>query len=159
ENEASNDVVNINDQYDPVGRTATLDTVTRFMDSSLGRLTGLAPGAITWDYFDTLGVTIFGGWGGNVFNIESTGVPTTIFGGIGVNCFHVSPTALSLADILWGPLTLNGSGADTLAFFDQKNDSPETYTFDSVPSTLTLWTMPSLSCNFTGMAQIYLETN
>jgi hypothetical protein len=158
ENEPNYDIVNINDQNDVVGRTATVDTVTRTGDTSLGRLTGLAPAAITWDYFDTTSVTINGGSGGNVFNIEGTGVPTTINGGSGANIFHVSPTAQSLANLA-GLLTLNGSGADTVEFFDQNNPNSETYTFDTVPSNLTLATFPGVSCNFSGMASVYLETN
>src|SRR5262249_27577084 len=113
ENDPSYDTIYIDDQNDTVRQTATLETFTGSLMPQCGRLTGLTPATITWDYIDTAGVTIFGGSGGNVFNIESTRRPTTIFGGTGVNCFHVSPTALSLADI-WGPLMLNGSGADRL---------------------------------------------
>jgi hypothetical protein len=74
------------------------------------------------------------------------------------NCFHVSPAAQLLANIM-GPLTLIGSGADTLDFFDQNNPSVETYTFNPVPSSLTLANVPYFSCSFTGMAAVYLETN
>jgi hypothetical protein len=158
ENEPNYDTVNIDDSNDPTGQTATVDTVPRSGDTSLGLLTGLAPAAITWDYYDTSSVTINGGSGGNTFNIESTGVPTTINGGSGFNCFHLSPTAQLLANLA-GPLTLNGSGADVLDFFDQNNPASETYTFDSVPSSLTLASVPAFSCNFTGMAAVYLETN
>jgi hypothetical protein len=58
-------------------------------------------------------------------------------------------------------LNLGGSGSDILEFFDQNHNNafPETYTFDSVPSNLTLATNPSFNCNFSGMAAVYLETN
>jgi hypothetical protein len=55
--------------------------------------------------------------------------------------------------------TLNGSGSDILEFFHQNHSGPETYTFDSIPSNLTLASDPAFNCNFTGMASVYLETN
>jgi hypothetical protein len=158
ENEPSFDTVNINGQADSASNTVTLSTVTRSGDTSLGALDGLAPAEITWDYFDTASVTINAGSGGNTFNIEAADVATTINGGTGINCFHVSPAAQTLANITGG-LTLIGSGADILDFFDQNNPSSETYTFDAVPSSLTLATAPAFSCSFTGMTGAYLETN
>jgi hypothetical protein len=88
ENEPDFDTVNINDQNDATFRTATIDTVTRPGDSSLGRLSisGLAP--ITWDYADTDSVTI---------NTGSAGATVTVLG-------------TDTGDRA-GPTTLNGSTA------------------------------------------------
>jgi hypothetical protein len=44
--------------------------------------------------------------------------------------------------------TLNGSGSDILEFFDQNRSGHETYTFDSIPSNLTLASDPAFNCNF-----------
>jgi hypothetical protein len=158
ESESSHDTVNINGQNDSGNLTATLSTVTRSGDTSLGSLSGLAPAQITWDYLDTTSVTINAGNGNDIFAIEGTGVPTTINAGTGVNIFRVSPTAELLANIA-GALTLHGTGADTLEFFDQNNLNSETYTFDATPSSLSLGTVPSFSASFTGMSAVYLETN
>jgi hypothetical protein len=158
ENELSFDTVNINDQADSTDQTPTISTVTRSGDTSLGALDGLASARITWDYSDTMSVAINAGSGNNVYDIEGTGVPTTINAGTGTNIFRVTPTSQLLANIT-GLLTINGSGADTLEFFDQNNPSSETYTFDAVPSSLSLATVPGFSANFTGMSAVYLQTN
>jgi hypothetical protein len=165
ENEPSFDTVFINDQNDPVGRTATLATVTRPGDSSLGQLTGLAPAPMTWDYADTSRVTIFSGLGFNTFNIEGTGVATAILGGAGINRFRVSPTAHSLANIV-GALTLSsgfgGLGPNgSVEFFDQNNPRHETYAFNAGFGTsnhLALATVPGFSCNFS-VGSVILHTN
>jgi hypothetical protein len=99
-----------------------------------------------------------GGSGGNTFDIEAAGVSTTINGGSGFNCFHVGQVGHLLSNIT-GALTLNGSGADILDFFDQNNPNTETYFFDAVPSGLALASVPGFSCSFAGMTGIFLETN
>ena len=58
-------------------------------------------------------------------------------------------------------MTVNGNGADTLEFFDTNNPADETYTFDNVPSLLTLLTAPGFSFNWVGIGagSVYLQTN
>jgi hypothetical protein len=158
ENEAGSDTVNINDQADAAARTATFNTVTRAGDSSLGALTGVAPAQITWDYRDTASVTFNGSNLNNIYVIEASDVPLTINSGTGTNIFRVSPVAHVLANIT-GALTINGSGTDTLEFFDQNNPLNETYTFDAIPSSLSLDTVPGFSANWTGISAAYLQTN
>ena len=58
-----------------------------------------------------------------------------------------------------GALNLVGGGADTLVFWDQANPTAETYPFDAIPSTLALATVPAFATHWSGMADIYLETN
>src|SRR5262249_52520359 len=101
-----------------------------------------------------------GSSGSDTYNIEALlrGTHLTINGGTGGNCFHITPTTQSLANIA-GRLTLNGGGNDILDFFDTNNPNRERYTFDSVPSMLSLATDPSFSANWTGMAAVYLLTN
>jgi hypothetical protein len=102
-------------------------------------------------------LVVNGSGGSDVFNLDTTFAATTINGGPGGNCFHVTPTDQYLADIA-APLTLNGGGNDILDFFDANNPNSETYTFDSVPSSLSLATVP-VTVNFSGMGAIYLMTN
>jgi hypothetical protein len=106
ENEPNFDIVNINDQADADAHTAVIDTVTRSGDSSLGRLTGISTGAITWDYRDTTPVNINFGSGTTTVNVLGTGVPTNLFNN-GLATVNVG-NANSLSGIL-GALTLNNS--------------------------------------------------
>jgi hypothetical protein len=86
ENEPNYDTVNINDQSDTTTHTATIDTVTRSGDTSLGRLQGIGAAPITWDYFDTTAVSINFGGGTSTVNVLGTGVLTNLNGNpAGVN--------------------------------------------------------------------------
>jgi hypothetical protein len=145
--------LNVDDSADPTGQNVTLNDV-----ANLATITGLAPAVISYYDTDVAAVNINGGSGGNVFDIEATSpyAPTTVNAGAGANIVRLTPIGQYLAPI--GPLTLNGSGADILEFFDTANPASETYNFDNVPSNLTLTTVP-VSVNFFGMASVYLETN
>ena len=99
-----------------------------------------------------------GGSGADIFDLDSTSVPTTAVGGGGGNHFHISPFTQYLASIA-GPLTLQGGGSDILEFFDVNNPNSETYSFDSIPSMLSLATVPTFAANWTGMGTVVLETN
>jgi hypothetical protein len=92
------------------------------------------------------------------YNIENTFTNTTINASAASNIFRLSPTDQYLVDIE-GPLTLNGTGNDILEFFDANNPNTETYTFDNIPSTLSLATLPTFAVNWTGMGSVYLMTN
>jgi hypothetical protein len=102
--------------------------------------------------------SLTGGSGSEFFDLDTTSVPTTVQGGSGGNHFHISPFTQYLAGIV-GPLTLQGSSTDILEFFDTNNPSAETYAFDSIPSMLTLATVPGFAANWTGMGTVVLETN
>jgi hypothetical protein len=110
-------------------------------------------------YNDLAGLNLKGSSGDDAFDIESTANPTatTVTAGSGSNRFDLTPTAQYLAGVA-GPLSLLGSGADTLVFWDTANPDAETYSFDDIPSNLTLATVP-VSINFFGIAAVYLETN
>jgi hypothetical protein len=86
--EASGATVNILDDNDTHGQTATLATVSRPNQSSLGKLTGLGSGVITWDYRGTANVNVVGGSGINTFNIQGT-VVDTILGSNGLATMNV----------------------------------------------------------------------
>lgn len=94
----------------------------------------------------------------DLFTIDSTYSPVEVVGGAGPNSFSISPVSNSLASIA-GLLTVTGSGADVVSFWDQLNPASETYTFDAVPGTLTLATIP-VEVDFSGMGGgVYLQTN
>jgi len=101
-----------------------------------------------------------GSQGGDIFDIDSTLAATTANGGASMNCFHVSPYTQYLADTINGYLTLNGSGADVLDFFDQSDPVAETFGFDNAPNVLTLESIPETIASFSGMGGgIYVMTN
>jgi hypothetical protein len=94
----------------------------------------------------------------DLFTIDSTSSLVNLVGGAGPNCFSISPFSNSLATIT-APLTISGSGADMISFWDQLNPASETYSFDDVPSMLTLTTIP-VEIDFGGMGGgVYLQTN
>jgi hypothetical protein len=72
--------VNILDNNDNQGQTATLSTVSRLNQSSLGQLSGLGAGVITWDSLSTGQVSVVGGIGADTFNIQGITVATTVTG-------------------------------------------------------------------------------
>jgi hypothetical protein len=135
-----------------------------FAGSTTYMLTSTQVMAAAWpnfllSYNNPARLTLNGSSGGDSFAIENTAGPTatTVAAGSGSNRFDVTPMDKHLAGVA-GPLSLLGSGADTLVFWDRANPAAETYTFDEVPSSLSLATVP-LSVNFFGMAAVYLETN
>jgi hypothetical protein len=147
--------VTVDDSGDGMPRTATLAT-----DPTNGyAVNGLAPQVIYLDLDPGSSMTVLGGSGGNTFEVEGllSGASLSLNGGSGINRFDLTRTAQYLAGVA-GPLSLFGSGADTLVFWDKANPNAETYTFDNLPSNLTLATVP-VSINFFGMAAVYLETN
>lgn len=116
---------------------------------------------LNYSVYSGLGaLTVLGGVAAtnDEFLIDSTASPVDVVGGAGPNTFDVSPFTNSLASIA-GPLTAIGNGADVIYFWDQLNPASETYTFDSLPSMLTLATVP-VEVDFSGMGgAVYLLTN
>jgi hypothetical protein len=149
---------------DPWNRAAVTVDDSGFADSTTYTVTSTQVAAAAWPNFllvynNLASLNLNGSSGDDQFNIESTAsrTATTITAGSGSNRFDVAPTAMYLAGVA-GPLNLLGSGADTLVLWDTANSNAETYTFDPLPSNLTLATVP-LSINFFGMGPVYLETN
>jgi hypothetical protein len=150
---------------DPSNRaTVTVDD-SGFASSTTYTVTSTQVAATAWPNFllvynNLASLNLNGSSGDDQFNIESTagGTATTVSAGSGSNRFDLTRSADYLAAVA-GPLNLLGSGADTLAFWDQANPNSETYTFDDVPSTLALLTVPAFETNWSGMATVYLETN
>jgi hypothetical protein len=157
---------------DPTGTSTVVVDDSGFLGDETYSITNAAvnvgrlPGALL-SYSGIGNLVVNGGTSTAVqdtFDIDSTSAGTTVNASPGVlNCFHVSPTAQWLGANVLGPLTINGSGsgADVLDFFDTNDPNPETFTFDAVPSTLTLGTTPGFLCNFSGFAtgSVYVLTN
>jgi hypothetical protein len=149
---------------DPSNSAAVTVDDSGFAGSTTYTLTSTQVAAAAWpnfflSYNNVASLNLNGGSGDDSFDIESTAgaTATTVTAASGSNRFDLTPTAQYLAGVA-GPLNLLGSGADTLVFWDTANPNAETYTFDDVPSNLTLATVP-VSVNFFGMAAVYLETN
>ncbi len=110
-------------------------------------------------YSGIAALNLYTGPGSDTFDIDSTSVSTAVTAGAGGNIFHISPFSQYLASIA-GPLTLNGGGSDILEFFDANDPGAETFSFDSVPSTLTLGSTGGTIASFAGMGGgVYVMTN
>jgi len=138
---------------------------SRFAGSTDYTLTRTQVAAAAWPNFllvynNLAGLNLNGSSGDDQFNIESTAsrTATTVTAGGGSNRFDLARTAQYL-DAMAGALNLQGSGADTLVFWDTANPAAETYSFDNVPSTLALATVSAFATHWSGMATVYLETN
>jgi hypothetical protein len=150
---------------DPSNSAAVTVDDSGFAGSTTYTITNTQVAATAWpnfllSYNNVASLTLNGGNGDDAFAIEGTAsaTATTITAGSGSNRFDLTHTAQYLADLA-GPLNLLGGGADTLVFWDTANPNAETYTFDAVPSTLTLATLPAFAASWSGMAAVYLETN
>jgi hypothetical protein len=149
---------------DPSKRAAVTVDDSGFAGSTTYTLTSTQVAVAAWptfllNYNNVASLNLNGSSGNDSFAIESTATATAtaVTAGSGVNRFDLTPSDQYLAAVA-GPLSLFGSGVDTLVFWDTANPSAETYTFDDIPSNLTLTTVP-VSINFFGMAAVYLETN
>ncbi len=150
---------------DPSNSAAVTVDDSGFTDTTTYTVTSTQVTVAAWpnfllSYNNVASLNLNGSSGDAIFEIESTANPTatTITAGSGSNRFDLAPTDQYLADIA-GPLNLSGSGADTLVFWDQNNPNAETYTFDDIPSMLTLAAVPTFATSWSGMAAVYLETN
>jgi hypothetical protein len=150
---------------DPSKSAATTVDDSGFAGSTTYTLTSTQAAVAAWPNFllvynNLASLNLNGSSGDDQFNIESTAssTATTITAGTGSNRFDLTPTARYLAGVA-GPLSLFGSGADTLVFWDTANPNAETYTFDDVPSMLALATVPAFATSWSGMGSVYLETN
>jgi hypothetical protein len=134
ETQAAGATVNISDLKDGTKETATLDTVSRSHQSSLGQLSGLGSAVITWDYLGTSGVNIFGGTGHDTFNVHATVVPAVVETDASafINVGHNG----SIAGIQ-GKLTLQSKvdGSNTVDIFSNLDSSKTTAKVDSDPFT------------------------
>lgn len=150
---------------DPSNSAAVTMDDSGFTESTTYTITSTQVTAGAWpnfllSYNNVASLNLNGSSGDDSFAIESTASTTctTVYAGTGTNRFDLTPSAQDLADVA-GPLNLLGSGADTLVFWDSANPNAETYTFDDVPSTLSLATVPTFAASWSGVTAIYLETN
>jgi hypothetical protein len=150
---------------DPSNSAAVTVDDSGFAGSASYTLTSTQVAAAAWPNFllvynNLASLNLNASSGDDRFNIESTAsrTTTTVTAGRGSNRFNLTPMAQYLAGVA-GPLNLVGGGADALVFWDTANPNAETYTFDDIPSTLALATVPGFATDWSGMAAVYLETN
>ena len=100
----------VDDSGDTTSRTATLTTSLLLNIFKVTSLTGLSPAPINWDFKANFSpsVAIYGGSGGNSFNVLNTAEsPTLIHTGLGNDFVHVQGTTGSLN-------VNNDGGSDTV---------------------------------------------
>jgi hypothetical protein len=114
----------------------TLNTITRPGDSSLGSIDGLPGGAeITYDYADTISITLKLGTGASTVDVLGTGVNTTIFNSanatinVGSNGFNDG----SLAGIQGALLLENEFNFDTTVIDDSADLTSQFYNMTTIP--------------------------
>jgi FG-GAP-like repeat/PLAT/LH2 domain len=97
ENPTAPNTLRVDDSADTTGRSATLDTTANPGDSQTdtdpwGRITGLAPADIIYEYRDTASIDIRAGTAADQVLVLTTGTPTTIAGNAGSDTFWVGST-------------------------------------------------------------------
>jgi hypothetical protein len=117
DNPPSLTTVNVDDSADTSPRTVTHDTWTPAFDPApWGRITGLAPALITYEYADTSAATLQTGPGGGTVNVQATGAALVLVNN-GSSTVTVGD-ASGVQDTL-APLTVNGApGATSLQVFN-----------------------------------------
>jgi hypothetical protein len=136
ENRPSFDTININDSADGSARTTTIQTVTIGNDTdgdsdSFGQVSGLAPGVISYEYFDTNTVNISTGTGGNTINVLGNGTTTNLIGSFGGTTVNVG-NAGSVQGI-FGTLNFeNPNSFDTINVDDSADGTARTTTLSTL---------------------------
>jgi hypothetical protein len=144
-----------------LGQSATLSLNT---STGIGTITGLTPAAITYQQNELSDLHIYGGNGGNTFNVLDTGkgshpMTTILSTGSGTNTVNVDRTTGALViDRQWGNDTINVSPAahnldnikgdvsvygnstfSTLNVDDRANSTPNVYTM--APGLVSVWSV------------------
>jgi hypothetical protein len=149
--------VTVDDSSDSTPRTATFsaDPNYRYL------LYGLAPGRVYLDVDPGSSVQVFGGSGGNTFDVQSTpaGVNLTVNAGAGSDTVNVGSAANSLDPIT--AVTVNGNGSTVLILNDQGATGRTEYDVYSgkitrEPITLPA-TPPTQTVTYAGLASITLN--
>jgi hypothetical protein len=123
-------LINLNDQGATDPQTYTFGRLIFHNFTTTGT-------TVNYNSTQVQGVVLNGGSGGNTINVQETQAvtPVTINAGAGVNTIVLGEqntflhTDYSLSNIL-GPVTINGSGADTLNANDQGTRTDRTYILD-----------------------------
>jgi hypothetical protein len=161
------DTIFLDNSSDDVGETFNFNVFAGVkILNEFGELSGTAmSGSITWNNTATSGVNLFGGSGGDTYNIFATGGATSIFGGFGANTFNVNPSSTGvLGTNIVGTLTLDGGGnAGTGMNLNDLGD-PNSETFNFAISTpgngsLGLGSTPTFNMVFDAMNFVDLITN
>ena len=134
----SYNTINVNDSADTTAQTVTLSTYSSG-GANWGSITGLAPAAINYKYYDTSSVNITTGTAADTVNVLATGVPTYLSSNGGADTVNVGDGG-SVQGIL-GALYVENPPSYTTLNIDDSNDTAvraatlSTFTpgFDPVP--------------------------
>jgi hypothetical protein len=121
ENPNNFSVITVDDAADTTGRTVTLDTFTPSGDSDFGKISGLAPADINYEYADTFSVAIKNGSGLDTTNVLRSQKAVSIDGGGNHDVVNVG-NAGSVQDIQ-GPLTIENPPSFTTINVDDSADT------------------------------------
>jgi hypothetical protein len=119
--------LNVDDSADATARAVTLSTFS----SGWGSITGLAPAAIDYKYFDTRSVQLTTGSGGDTVNVLATGVATYLNSGGGWDTVNVGSNGL-VQGILGDLYIENSPSYTTLNIDDSADPTVHTYTLSTI---------------------------
>jgi len=149
----STTLLSVDDSADTNNRTAQMGTYSS--NTSFGQITGLAAGAVRFGYGRVSAVDVHVGSGGVTVNVDNTAPnilttidsPVSSNGSAQVNVHGTTgPLVLNIhgasdgvaigsaagsLDPIQGPVTINGSGADTLTVNDQGTTTARIFTLDA----------------------------
>ena len=128
----------IHDENSTIGKTWTLSVHNA---GNAGSVAATGVGLISFRPGDLFDLSIYGGGGANVFNVDGTpsGAQTTITGGAASDVFNLSHSGqLNGLNNLPGPVVVHGNGgSDSIRIFDQDAVASDTYTITDASVTRT----------------------
>jgi hypothetical protein len=118
---ADHTTLNVDDSADTTARTVTLSSFTPQHDTAWGKIAGLAPATINYEYFNISSVHIITGSAADTVNVQATGVTTYLDSGGGADTVNVG-NAGSVQGIL-GTLNIENSPSFTTLNVDDSADA------------------------------------
>jgi hypothetical protein len=118
QNDPAFSVITVNDTGDPTARNATQDTVV-LGGSPFGRITGLAPATIDYQYLDTNSLSLITGGGNDTVNILRDGKPFNLSNSTGAgDIVNVGNNATGMQEIFGALTMVNPPSFDVITFDD-----------------------------------------
>jgi hypothetical protein len=146
--------VNVDDSGDSVGQSVSVSTTSQGDDQVV--VGGAAPVICS---STCAGLHVYGGSGGNTFNVQGTaaGTPVTLNAGAGGDSINVGDAADPL-DGIQGALAVNGKGNTTLTFNDTKGSAAPNHAYDYYLAQNSFSRTGTATVTFSGMASVNLDT-
>jgi hypothetical protein len=130
QNDPAFSVITVNDTGDTLPRTPTQDTVT-LSGSPFGRISGLAPAVIDYQYLDTNDITVVTGNAVDDFDILATGKPFKLSNQGGADFANVGNGLNGVQSILSPVTIINPPSFTTLTVNDTADAVGRTATLDT----------------------------